>query len=206
MMKKAILTTLLLNICFIAFGQEDTTKHEPSRVHVFKKSEFEPFKESSTSEYAVSILTTSFVVPAIRFNFQDNNSNRKGTVSAFSTIGAGVAWNAGRLTYVTDHTSQVINADFRNTIGFQIGVLFSASSDSTQKNVFAPTVGINVLNFNIGFGYELGDLAAGDKPGFITIAYNISLANLANNAFHIVSRTAKPVSYASNAPAELLKE
>ncbi|WP_293894404.1 hypothetical protein [Flavobacterium sp.] len=148
--------------------------------------EFQPI--SSTYHYKVTILNTNFVVPIARFNFtkDDGTDSRKGEVSLFSSVGAGVGISWGELEKTTDANGETLNTDFTNTIGIHLGILFSSGKDGTeQKNIFAPTLSVSVLDFQLGFGVELGTTTAPQNKGFLTLAYAIPLSKLVKGKYYI---------------------
>ena len=73
-----------------------------------------------------------------------------------------------------------MNSDFENTISIHLGILFSAGNDN---NVFAPTLSIGILDFQLGMGIELGNIIGNQKREFITIGYAIPLYKLVNGKY-----------------------
>lgn len=146
-------------------------------------------------EYKAQVISTNFTVPIIRFNPIDKKStgaptDRKGNVSFFNSIGAGVGYYWGRLTEVTDVNGKVINTEMDNTFGIQTGFLFAANSSGTNSsNIFAWTFGISLLNFQIGYGYEFGTVNANEKRGFLTLAYGIPISKLMRGGFYKVKKS-----------------
>lgn len=149
------------------------------------------FKNGNTyTELKSTVLTSNFTVPVVRFNFLDKNQSaerKEGNVSLFNSIGAGININRGRLTTVTDNANEEVSNEFKNIVGGQFGVLFSSNAASSNgSNIFALTFGVTLLNFQVGYGIELGTLAANEKRGFMTIAYGIPLSSLVKGAFHVI--------------------
>ena len=62
-----------------------------------------------------------------------------------------------------DENSNIINQEFISTIGLHLGFLFSASTGEDNRNVFAPTFNLSLLDFQLGLGYELGTLLPDQK-------------------------------------------
>lgn len=94
------------------------------------------------------------------------------------------------MSITTDATGKVINTEFQNTFGIQLGVLFAANSSSgNNANVFAPNLSLTVLNFQVGCGYELGTISSNEKRFFYTLAYGIPLAKLFRGGFYVVKRS-----------------
>lgn len=181
-MKLFALTSLLLISTFV-FCQDPESTSSTTRI------------VSATTEYKAQVISTNFTVPIIRFNLIDKHQagaplDRKGNVSFFNSIGAGVGYYWGRLTEVTDAQGKVINTEMDNTFGIQLGFLFaSSSSGNNNTNIFALTGGISILNFNLGYGYELGTLSQYEKRGFITLAYSIPISKLIRGGFYIMSKS-----------------
>jgi hypothetical protein len=147
---------------------------------------------STTTEYKVWALTTNFSVPIVRFNFVNKvpGDSVKGNISFFNSIGAGIFLSRGRLDETTDANGNVINEDLNNIIGVQVGFLFSANvNGSTTTNIFAPTIGVSILNFQIGYGYEFGTVSQNTKRGFLTVAYAIPVSKLIQGGFYIINRS-----------------
>lgn len=142
---------------------------------------------STTFRYKVKMLNTNFTIPLARFNFVEDNSNtKKGEILLFNSVGAGVGVSWGEIEKTTDATGATINTDFTNTFGIHLGVLFSSGKDGTeQKNIFAPTLSLSVLDFQLGAGYELGTTVDKQKKGFVTLAYAIPLSKLIKGKFYI---------------------
>ena len=161
-----------------------------------KSSGWQPYPKGKTSVYKATVLNSNFTVPLIRFNRINNDINQKGSVSFFNAIGAGIGISWGELAVTTDNSedSHVINSEMHNTIGVQLGCLFAANTNSeNQQNIFAPTLSVSVLNFQLGYGYELGTISEKQKRGFLTIAYSIPLSRLIKGGFYIFKRTPNPV-------------
>jgi hypothetical protein len=161
-----------------------------------KSSGWDPYPKGKTSIYKATVLNSNFTVPLIRFNRINNDNTQKGSVSFFNAIGAGIGISWGELSVTTDNSegAQVINSEMNNTVGIQLGCLFAANTNSeNQQNIFAPTFSVSVLNFQLGYGYELGTVSENQKRGFVTIAYSIPLSKLIKGGFYILRRTPKPI-------------
>lgn len=170
----------------------------------YKTSIAQAVKANEVTEYKAQVISTNFTIPIIRFNVIDKNSNaaptdRKGNVSFFNSIGAGVGYYWGRITEVTDKDGKVINSEMDNTFGIQAGFLFAAnSSGSNNTNIFALTAGISILNFQLGYGYEFGTIGANDKRGFMTLAYGIPVSKLIRGGFYKVKSSELTVKQKTN--------
>lgn len=159
------------------------------------QSTYTPEKASSTTEYNAEVVSTNFTIPLLRVNWVDKNSSgaptdRKANVSLFNSVGAGIGYYWGRLKTTTDSGGQIINSEMDNKIGFQTGFLFAANGNaSTNTNIFAWTLGVSFLNFNVGYGYEFGSIGANEKRGFLTVAYGIPISKLIQGGFYVTKKT-----------------
>ncbi len=86
-------------------------------------------KANAMTEYKAQVISTNFTIPIIRFNPIDKETSgaptdKKGNVSFFNSIGAGIGYYWGRLSEVTDGTGKVINTEMNNTFGFSGGISF----------------------------------------------------------------------------------
>jgi len=158
---------------------------------------------ASPNRYNASVLSTNFNVPLVRMNFLDNKasgSNALVSTSFLSAAGAGINYAWGEIDQTKDGSGNVASTEFINRFGLQLGFLFAANTaqgstatttattttTSTQSSaIFAIMAGISVLNFQLGGGYELGTLSAGQKRGFVTIAYAIPISSLINGGYKI---------------------
>ena len=142
---------------------------------------------NTSEEFDAAFLTTNFTVPILRFNLLNKGSQTTstGNVALFNSVGAGLSFNIGRLTVTRDPTTNLITEqEFFTRIGLQLGCLFAASNSSSgSSNVFAPTLSLTVVNFQIGGGYELGDVDNNHSKFFISLAYGIPLAKLVPGGF-----------------------
>lgn len=162
-------------------------------ISLYAKSFSQSYPADQTSEYAATVMTSSFTVPILRFNPIDNVPNKKGNVALFNSIGAGISFNAGRLFITADHNGKALVEEFKNTIGIQLGALFSVNTSENETNVFAPTVGIALLDFHVGIGHDFGTVDENQSRTFITIAYAVPLSKFTKKGFHLFKRSDSPV-------------
>ncbi len=165
-----------------------TNKPAPAPVKNADNPEIDGVQATSTTfRYKVTMLNTNFTIPLARFNFvKDNTKAKKGEILLFNSIGAGVGISFGEIERTTDATGANINTDYTNTFGIHLGVLFSSGKDGNeQKNIFAPTLALSVLDFQLGGGYELGTTLDTQKKGFVTLAYAIPLSKLIKGKYYI---------------------
>ena len=204
-MKQIFFLILFFSTAPMIYSQDNTqdknhkknTSADNSKMNIAElKNEMLP--KSSTLEYKATAITTNFTVPLLRFNRLDATGRaiegRMGNVAFFNSIGAGIGISGGTLKIVTDDQSRIIDREMINTLGFQLGFIFSANSSAgTNQNVFAPTIGITILNFQIGYGYELGNRGQNVHKGFYTLAYGIPVSKLIRGGFYVYRRTQDPV-------------
>ena len=140
--------------------------------------------EVEVTRYRVVALSTNFILPFARFNFTEvDNKQTVGNLSLFKSVGAGFTLNYGRMSTTVEKDSQNEDLDrkFYNAIGLNLGVLFSADLSTDQPtNVFAPTIGVSLMDFAVGWGYELGTHRDGETGHFITVSYDIPLQKLSS--------------------------
>ncbi len=136
------------------------------------------------------VISTNFTVPLVRFNFveQTENNLEKGNVTFFSSVGAGVSYNFGRLFQHENNDGEIVENEFMNIIGVQMGFLFSAKTSDPPTNIFALTTGINILDFHVGYGYELGTISENQKRGFLTISYSIPISKLTKAGLFVINK------------------
>lgn len=189
----------------LPFKKLPEVKEEPAKDTIPKILNPEMFgiqQANTTFKYKTTIINTNFTIPVARFNtIKNSEANSKvGDIILFNSIGAGVGISWGEMEKTVDKNSETVNSDFSSSCGIHLGVLFSAGSGAESKNVFAPTVSFSVLDFQVGYGYELGTLEAGQKRDFWTIAYAIPLAKLVKGK-HLVIASSK--GYNSTNPLQI---
>ncbi len=144
-------------------------------------------------EYRGWVLNSNVALPAIRFNmFKEEPADNKsvGSIEYFNSAGAGISFNFGKIkvtsikpfaTKEEDENEGDLETRFTNYIGFSLGVLFSQNNnDGITRSIFAPTIGVQVLDFQLGLGLELGTLSPEYRRAFVTIAYSIPISKLTN--------------------------
>jgi hypothetical protein len=142
--------------------------------------------------YKATISNSFFQIPLVRFNFIDE-ANKQGTISLFSSVGAGFGVNWGRMHVTRDDSGLITNTEFDSTFGIHVGALFSADTGENSKNIFAPTINASFLDFQIGVGYELGTIADNQKRAFVTLAYAIPLYKLIKGKYRVWRMAPMPI-------------
>ncbi|MEO8238677.1 MAG: hypothetical protein ABI576_11255 [Flavobacterium sp.] len=148
--------------------------------------------KNTTLTYGAQILSTNFSIPLVRFNFVTDDDTKQGDILLFTSIGAGVGYYWGQLERTRDNTGEIINEDFRNRFGINLGFLFSAGTGEDTKNVFAPVLNFAILDFQLGIGTELGTRSPNQKREFITLSYAIPMYKLFKKGYKIYARDKLP--------------
>lgn len=144
--------------------------------------------DSSECEYSGFALHTIFNLPVVRYNINSFNgrTDPPGTLEYFNSIGAGFCFSFGRIRVKSKNDSsitQVFGDDrivtMKNIVGLSFGALFSKSdSIGGSRVMFAPTINVQLLDFQLGFGYELGSVRNNAHRCFLTVSYGIPLTKL----------------------------
>ena len=136
------------------------------------------------------ILTSTFNLPIVRFNRlkTDGANGQSGNVEFFNSVGAGLSFLFGRLEQIQDNNNKTITSDFANTVGITGGFLFAANVDdgTTSENIFATTIGLTFLDFQVGLGWEHGDRSSNTEKLFVTISYGIPLTKVSKKSGVII--------------------
>jgi hypothetical protein len=142
--------------------------------------------KNKTIKYKATIWNTNFSIPIARFNFTKNDDNNKfGDVQMFNSIGAGFGKSWGTMTDFRDEKGDLENSDFANSFSIHGGFLFSAGN---EQNVFAPVLTFGILDFQLGFGVELGTIKADQERAFLTLGYAIPLYKLTKGKYLFIKK------------------
>lgn len=154
--------------------------------------------DSSSCIYNGWALNSNLNSPIVRFNIESFRAYREklGSIEYFGSAGAGIGISYGKIKIKTNSTTSIRNnpsdeneIQMRNLIGFNAGFIFSKSGDElTKRTIFAPVICFQLLDFQIGYGYELGDVANTAHRSFITISYGISINKLTDAGSFLISR------------------
>lgn len=176
---------------------ENATKSESSYIGELEAiNEFNAEKQAlknTTLVYSSTVISTNFSIPLVRFNFVEGDGQKQGDILLFNSIGAGIGIYGGRLERTRDKDGDIINEEFSNRLGASIGAIFSAGTGDDVKNVFAPVLNVALLDFQIGFGVELGQLAPNQKREFVTLSYSIPLYKLLKKSYYLWLNKEKPI-------------
>jgi len=154
--------------------------------------------ESSTRNCWV--INSSLNLPAAKFhladrkNLRDSSKDAKGHLELFSSFGIGLSLNYGEAIFKRDlETGNLINGetDFTNLIGLQFGVLYSSKiSEDEDNNIneFSLYGGVNILDIQVGIGYEYGARRYDATRWFVSIAYGIPIYKLTGKGSHVIKR------------------
>lgn len=140
---------------------------------------------SQTKSSAI-IASSNFNIPMVQFMPTKSVDNKKGDVAFFNSIGAGIGISIADLEKYTDSVTKKEITEMKNKIGFQTGFLFSAnSSDELNKNKFAWTISLVLLDFQIGYGYEFGTISENQNRNFFNLSYSIPLGKLTKGGSYV---------------------
>lgn len=179
-MKKILLVLIFVMPLILGYSQ---TKSDLTTIENNKKS-----LAGTTYAYKATILTSNFSLPIVKFNrFEDSVDGSKGSVSFFNSVGAGLTLTGGEMREIRDKNGEIASQDFTPTFGLTGGFLFSSSTGDDSKNSFAPFLGVSILDFQLGLGWELGTLPDNYKRSFFTVSYNIPIYKIKRGAFYILS-------------------
>lgn len=159
--------------------------------------------ENKTIYTNATILSTNFNIPVARFNFIDEEKRNGaiGDINLFTSVGAGFGIYWGEKKTVYNNLSEVIEQDFKNYFGLNLGLLFSAQTGDDKKNVFAPVLNLTALDFQVGVGYELGTIQSNQSRFFVTFSYAIPLYKLTRTGF-LTIREREKINSKSNKKGE----
>lgn len=163
-------------------SQDIESKYQVYLLNNLAKKKFKNTKIT----YLATILNTNFSIPIARFNFSENDNLNKGNIQLFNSIGAGFGVSWGSMTDYRDENGELENSDFSNTFSIHGGVLFSAGDNN---NVFAPVLSVGILDFQIGLGYEFGNISENQKRDFVTIGYAIPLYKLTKGKYWFMKKS-----------------
>jgi hypothetical protein len=134
-------------------------------------------------------LHSIFNVPIVRYNISSLNTKESelGNLEYFNSIGAGVSLSYGKVNFkskdgkgLNDSTlGDDVEISMKNEFGISLGVLFSKNdSIGGSRVIFAPTISLQILDFQVGYGYELGSAKTSTRRSFFTVTYGIPLTKL----------------------------
>ena len=153
----------------------------------------ETFKENRWN------LNTNINLPAARFHLVDNNSDieEKGFLELFSSFGVGISMNYGKAKFVRDLANDRILeefTEFSNIVGLQAGVLYSSQVggfDASTINSFSIYGGINILDLQLGGGYEFGSRFEESNGWFLAVSYGIPVYKLTGDGSYMFKKRKK---------------
>jgi hypothetical protein len=142
--------------------------------------------KSTVATYKRTILNSNFTIPVARFDIIKPQydtagnliSDTKGSISLFSSFGFGIGVCGGRSDVTRDSSGIIIDESFSNTFGAYLGILYQATTGEDQRNVFAPTFSLSILDVQVGIGYDYGKVPLNQERTFITVSYGIPLFKL----------------------------
>jgi|GEM_PF-6270100 len=152
----------------------------------------QPITELDIQYERVTSVHTDFIVPVSRFTILTlpEEDGSRGRLLLFQSVGAGITIQRGHLRTIYDGSAEhkIINQQLQRRMGLQIGLLFGTRQiDQEVKTQFAPTIGVVLLDFHIGYGYELGAKSERETSHFVTVSYGIPLQRLSSDKDHIIA-------------------
>ena len=135
------------------------------------------------------LLNSSINLPAAKFHITEPSleNESKGFLELFSSFGVGLSINYGSAKFIRDLDQMSIIEDrteFTNLIGFQCGVLYSSKIseiDQSQINLFSIYSGLNILDLQIGGGFEFGSRIDNSNGWFISVSYGIPIYKISGS-------------------------
>ncbi len=141
------------------------------------------------------LLNSGINLPAVKFHITDKSqSESNGHLELFSSFGLGLSINFGEASfYKSPEQQKFINdqTEFRNIIGLQLGLLYSSKVnefDYSQINLFSIYSGINVLDLQIGGGYEFGSRIIHSTGWFVSMSYGIPIYKITGTGSYLFKK------------------
>lgn len=139
------------------------------------------------------LLNSGVNLPAAKFHLVETSldDESKGFLELFSSFGVGLSINFGdaKFTRNLDNMSLIEDrTEFTNLVGFQCGILYSSKfSDLSQSqiNIFSFYSGINVLDLQLGGGYEFGSRVANSNGWFVSVSYGIPIYKITGSGSYL---------------------
>lgn len=150
------------------------------------------------------VLHSNLNLPAAKFHLAEKiaQDGSKGYLELFSSYGVGMSLNYGTASMLFDLENQKFipnETKFANAFGFQMGLLFSSKiAQDAPNNVNNLSIygGINLLDLQLGMGYELGSKLDNTTGWFLSLSYGIPLHSLSRRASYIFKK--KPFNFSED--------
>lgn len=142
-------------------------------------------------------LNSIFNIPILRYNILSfkGDGDKIGTLESFNSVGAGISISFGNIRVNSNwenDTDIETEIEMKNIIGFSLGFLFSKTdSIGGARIIFSPTMGVQILDFQIGTGYELGTVENKAHRWLFTISYGIPLSKLTDKGSYLITSPQK---------------
>jgi len=148
------------------------------------------------------IINSNLNVPAAKFHLAkiSQPDGAKGFLEIFSSFGVGMSLNYGTAIFQRDVVNNKIlqsKTEFYNIVGLQAGVLYSsklANDFSSNVNDFAIYIGLNILDLQVGVGYELGTKRLDSNGWFVSLSYGIPFYKITGAGSFILPKRKKNLS------------
>lgn len=156
------------------------------------------------------LLNSGINLPAAKFHLTEVtvDDESKGFLELFSSFGVGLSINYGNAQFTRNLDNNSILEDrteFTNLIGFQFGILYSSKVsdfDQSQINLFSVYSGLNILDLQIGGGFEFGSRIENSNGWFVSVSYGIPIYKISGSGSYLLKKKKnkiekKPVEFAS---------
>lgn len=144
------------------------------------------------------LLNSGINLPAAKFHLTENHENHeKGYLELFSSFGVGLSLNFGDATFIKDIDKNLVlndQTEFSNLVGFQLGILYSSKisdQDQTQLNLFSLYTGLNILDLQLGGGFEFGSKIQNSTGWFVSVSYGIPIYKLTGSGAFLFKKKTK---------------
>lgn len=153
----------------------------------------------------VMLISTNFNVPMVQYVPLKNATTKKGDISFFNAVGAGIGFSIADIEFARDKNGKIINTEVKNNIGIQTGFLFSSNAvKDGSSNQFAWTLSLIFLDFQVGYGHQFGTIVEGQYRNFMNFSYSIPLSKLSKAGSLILRYKGKNDNFKKMSKAQFL--
>ncbi len=153
----------------------------------------------------VMLISTNFNVPMVQYVPLINTTTKKGDISFFNAVGAGIGFSIADIEFARDKNGKIINTEVKNNIGIQTGFLFSSNAvKDGSSNQFAWTLSLVFLDFQVGYGHQFGTIVEGQYRNFMNFSYSIPLSKLSKAGSLILRYKGKNTNFKTMNKAQFL--
>ncbi len=139
------------------------------------------------------LLNSGINLPAAKFHLTEAtvDDDSQGFLELFSSFGVGLSINYGSAKFTRNLENNRIIEDrteFTNLVGFQFGILYSSKVseiDQGQINVFSVYSGLNILDLQMGGGFEFGSRIDNSNGWFVSVSYGIPIYKITGSGSYL---------------------